>query len=73
MGSQWTSDRFLNEQAVVEPSESWMEDASADDEKLATPKDRRNKYVARRSIERYWELKALRSHLDEFDTVEGEF
>jgi hypothetical protein len=73
MGSQWTSDRFLNEQTAVEPAESWMEDASAEDEKLATPKDRRNKYVARRSIERYWELKALRSHLDEFDTVEGEF
>jgi hypothetical protein len=72
MGMQWPDDRLLDE--GMEPSDSWVDDPTAEDERpAARPRDRRDKYVARRNIERYWELKALRSHLDEFDTVDSEF
>jgi hypothetical protein len=72
MGIQWTDDRLLDE--GMESSDSWVDDPPADDERPGGRlRDRRDKYVARRSIERYWELKALRSHLDEFDTVDSEF
>jgi hypothetical protein len=74
MGIQWTNYRAVDEEEL-EPSDAWGDnEAAAEEDRTAAPsKEPRTKYVARRSIERYWEMKALRSHLDEFDTVDSEF
>jgi hypothetical protein len=52
------------------------QDADTEGGDISVPvsaKERRNKYVARRHIERYLELKALRSRLDDYDAVDPEF
>jgi hypothetical protein len=73
MGTKWTNYPVVDEEDL-ESSDAWGEEATVEEERTAAPpKEPRRKYVARRSIERYWELKALRSHLDEFDTVDSEF
>lgn len=65
----------LDEGEPVGLPEAWQDaDAEGGDISISvSAKDRRNKYLARRHIERYLELKALRSHLDDYDAVDPEF
>jgi hypothetical protein len=74
MAGDLTEDRFFEQGDGLDAPEAWAEEELSEAEPVpTTAKGRGNKYIARRHIERYWELRALRNHLDDFDTVDPDF
>ena len=74
MSINLSESQVLDEREPVGLPEMWQ-DADAEGGDIGVPvsaKERRNKYLARRHIERYLELKALRSRLDDYDAVDPE-
>jgi hypothetical protein len=66
--------RFFEQGEGIEIHELWTEEEVPDAEPAPSiVKGRGNKYVARRYVERYWEWKALRNQLDDFDIVDPDF
>ena len=71
MGSEWSDERFLDEQdTAIGTAEAWTDDSWEDEPVGRTVVERRTGYVARRDIEKYLEWKQLRSHLQDFEITD---
>jgi hypothetical protein len=74
MSVELSEERLYEEGGEFDAPVAWTdEDMQEADVARIPAKERRGKYVARRDIERYWEWKALRSHLDDFVPIDAEF
>jgi hypothetical protein len=74
MAGDLAEGRFFEQGKGIEIHELWTEEDVLDTEPApSTIKVHGNKSVARKHIERYWERKALRDQLDDFDSVDPDF